>query len=220
MTASLSPPSRQAYHDVHLSEHPGRRVVWQAVADHLRGWIPQGAHVLELGAAYCDWINAVRAARKVAIDIWPDFARHAHDDVEAIVLDVARGLPSLGAGQFDVVLASNVLEHFDADSVSSIVGDVFALLKPGGRFIIIQPNFRLAYRRYFDDYTHRSVFTDTSLANLLRAHGFEIALARSRFLPYSMRAIRAPIPSWLVRAYLRSPIKPLAGQMLIIGQKS
>jgi hypothetical protein len=40
-----------------------------------------------------------------------------------------------------------------------------------------------------------------------------------RFLPYSMRGSRLPIRPWTVRAYLRSPIKPMAGQMLVVASK-
>ena len=74
--------------------------------------------------------------------------------------------------------------------------------------IVIQPNFRYAYRQYFDDYTHRSTFTHVSLANLLRSKGLRMLRVEPRFLPYSMRESRLPVKPWLVRAYLRSPIRP------------
>ena len=51
-------------------------------------------------------------------------------------------LPSLGRAVFDVVLASNVIEHFDPQTAAAIVENIAALLKPGGRVIVIQPNFR------------------------------------------------------------------------------
>jgi SAM-dependent methyltransferase len=207
------------YHRVHLTHDPARAQVWRVIAEHLAPWVPSDAHVLELGAGYCGWINAVRAARKVAVDAWPEFATHAAADVQTLVMDAATGLGSLGASQFDVVLASNFLEHFEADRVESIVADVAALLRPAGRFLIVQPNFRYAFRRYFDDYTHRSIFTDVSLANLLRAHGFSIDAVHPRYLPYSLRGRRLPVPSWIVRAYLRSPVRPWAGQMLIVGRR-
>lgn len=207
------------YHDVHLSEDPARRIVWQVLTDHLAPWVPPDAQVVEIGAGYCDWINGVRAARRVAVDVWPEFVRFAAPGVDATVLDAATALRTLGEQRFDVALASNVLEHFEPDIAASVVGDIAALLRRQGRFIIIQPNFRYAYRRYYDDYTHRAVFTDTSLSNLLRSRGFRIELSVPRFLPYSMRESRWPIRPWLVRAYLRSPIKPMAGQMLIVARK-
>jgi SAM-dependent methyltransferase len=207
------------YHDVHLTPDPARAVVWQAVAEHLARWIPSPSHVLEVGAGYCAWINAVRAARRVAVDLWPAVARHTAPGVEPLVLDASRDLRSLGSGAFDVVLASNVLEHFEPDVAAAVVGDVHELLKQRGRFIVIQPNFRYASSRYFDDYTHRSIFTDVSLPALLRSRGFEIDQVKPRFLPYSMRGSRVPITRGLVRAYLASPIKPLAGQMLVIARR-
>ena len=206
------------YHTAHLPEDPARAVVWKAVAEHLAAWVPADARVLEIGAGYCDWINNVAGTTRVAVDIWPEVVRHAKKGVEALVLDVSRDLPTLGTAAFDVVLASNILEHFEPGVAASVADDIGRLLSPGGRLLVIQPNFRYASRHYFDDYTHRSVFTDVSLPNLLRAHGFAIDRVERRFLPYSMRGTKLPIRPWTVRAYLRSPFKPMAGQMLVIAR--
>jgi SAM-dependent methyltransferase len=207
------------YHTAHLPEDPARAVVWKVIAEHLSAWVPPTARVLEIGAGYCNWINNVVAAGRVAVDIWPDMVRHAGNGVEALILDVSRELPTLGPAAFDVVLASNIFEHFESGVVASVVDNVGRLLKPGGRLIVIQPNFRYAAKHYFDDYTHRSVFTDVSLPNLLRAHGFAIDRVDPKFLPYSMRGTKLPIRPWTVRAYLRSPFRPMAGQMLVIAHR-
>jgi SAM-dependent methyltransferase len=209
----------EAYHTAHFTENPRRTLVWKAIASHLEPLIRSNGAVLEIGAGYCDWINNVQAARRVAVDVWPELPKFVGPGVEPLVMDVGQGLPSLGAGTFDVVLASNLLEHFSADAAASVVGDVAGVLRGGGRFVIIQPNFRHAARQYFDDYTHRSVFTDVSLPALLRSKGFRVDQVKPRFLPYSMREARIPIRPWLVKAYLLSPIKPLAGQMLVVATK-
>ncbi len=211
--------TRAAYHAAHLTPDPARAVVWGAIADHLAPWVPADAHVLEVGAGYCDWINQVRASRRLAVDIWPEVGRFAAAGVTAQVLDASRDLRSIGLGTFDTVLASNVLDHFPPDPAAAVAADIAAVLKPGGRLIVIQPNFRYAYREYFDDYTHRAVFTDVSLAALLRASGFTIEHVQARFAPYTMQRRRIAPRRWLVRAYLRSPIKPGAGQMLVIARK-
>jgi cyclopropane fatty-acyl-phospholipid synthase-like methyltransferase len=207
------------YHAAHLPEHPARALVWKVVAEHLAVWVPREAHVLEIGAGYCDWINNVVAARRVAADMWPETARYAAAGVESRILDVSRELSTFDPSSFDAVLASNILEHFEPAVATTVVDDIARVLKPGGRLIIVQPNFRYAARQYFDDYTHRSVFTDVSLPNLLRAHGFLIDHVQPRFLPYSMRNSRLPIQAWTVRAYLWSPVKPRAGQMLVVARK-
>ena len=212
-------PDSGGYHDVHLPDHPARAGVWRVIAGSLQQWVPTDGDVLEIGAGYCHWINAVSARTRVAVDIWDGVVRTAAAGVDARILDVAHDLRTLPAARFDAVLASNVLEHFEPDVAASVVSDVLALLKPGGRFLIVQPNFRYAYRSYFDDYTHRSVFTDVSLPNLLRTKGFRIELVQPRFLPYSMRNAAGTIPGWLVRAYLASPVKPFAGQMLVVASR-
>jgi SAM-dependent methyltransferase len=219
MTNHDSSSDRTSYHDVHLIEATARATLWQVLVEYLSGYVPPQAHVLELGAGFCYWINGVAAARKVAIDVWPDLPKYAAPDVQSLQHDLALGLPRLAGGPFDVVLASNVLEHFEPDVTARLIAEVFACLRRPGRFIVIQPNFRFAFRSYFDDYTHRSIFTEVSLSNLMRAQGFHIERLQRKFLPYSLRDSRWPIRPWLIRAYLRSPFKPLAGQMLIVGRK-
>ena len=112
MKSTSAPPAAIGYHDVHLPEDPARAMVWAVIADYLRPWVPAGAHVLEIGAGYCCWINSVQAARRVAVDSWADMPRHAAAGVEAVVLDASTGLSRFSDGAFDVVLASNVIEHF------------------------------------------------------------------------------------------------------------
>jgi SAM-dependent methyltransferase len=221
MTTSTTTPStfEQSYHAVHLTQNDARAVLWHVLVEYLAPYVPNDARVLELGAGYCYWINGVRAAFKVAVDLWRDFPNHASPDVQPILHDLSKGLDLFAPQSFDVVLASNLLEHFEPALTERLVGETFRLLRPQGRFIVIQPNFRYAYRRYFDDYTHRAIFTDVSLPNLMRAQGFAIEKVESRFTPYSLRDSRVKIGPTLIRCYLRSPIKPFAGQMLIVGQR-
>jgi len=207
------------YHDVHLREHPAAPHVWKVLAEHLSRWVPPDAHVLEVGAGYCHWINAVRASRRVAVDSWPRIVEFGGPGVETRVLDASRELTTFPPEHFDAILASNVIEHFEPETAARVVGDMHTILKAGGRLVIVQPNFRYAYRSYFDDYTHRSVFTDVSLPALLRTRGFRVALVQPKFLPYSMRGVTRTIPPWLVRAYLASPVKPRAGQMLVVATR-
>lgn len=208
-----------AYHGAHFTEHPAREIVWRVVASHLAPLVPESGAVVELGAAYCHWINNIRAARRVAVDLWTDLPRYAGPGVESAVGDVRALLPRMDADTFDVALASNVLEHLTADDAGTVAKEVWRVLKPGGRFVLVQPNFRYAWRQYFDDYTHRSVFTDVSLPNMLKSKGFVVRRVEPRFLPYSMRDTRVPLTAWMVRAYLLSPLKPMAGQMLVVAEK-
>ena len=88
------------------------------------------------------------------------------------------------------------------------------VLRPGGRVLLLQPNFRLAPRRYFDDYTHRTIFTDQSLRDYLTSRSFSVDRCEPRFLPLTMKS-RLSGGHRLVPLYLRLPLRPLAGQMLL-----
>ena len=87
-------------------------------------------------------------------------------------------------------------------------------LSDRGSLAILQPNWRYAYREYFDDYTHVSVYSHVSLADFLRAHGWEVLEVRARFLPLTVKS-RLPVIPALIGLYLKSPFKPLGKQMLI-----
>lgn len=207
-----------SYHDVHLSEDPHRRAVWGEIASYLSRFIAPTASVLELGAGYCDWINQVQAQERTATDLWDGIIRHAQPGIQCLVGDVKSVLAALGPKRFDVVLASNFFEHFSHEELGRLLEQVKDRLPEGGLLVAIQPNFTYAYRHYFDDYTHRAVFTSVSFQAFLQSKGFLVAHAEARFLPLTMKS-RLPKWRWLVRAYLRSPIRPLAGQMLIVARK-
>ena len=121
-------------------------------------------------------------------------------------------------GRFDVVFASNLVEHLDRDAADRLVDESHRVLAPGGRLILLQPNFRLAPGRYFDDYTHVSIWTDQSLGDFLRSRGWVVEAVFPRFLPLTLKSRGAGL-TFLVPWYLRSPVKPMAGQMLLVARR-
>jgi SAM-dependent methyltransferase len=206
------------YHKVHLTPDVSRQIVWDAIVNYLTPHLPPAPDVLELAAAYCHFINTVKAKRKVAIDAWDEFPNYAHPDVECVVHDLRLPVPRDFREQFDVVLASNLLEHLMHDEDERLIEQAYSWLRPNGVLLVIQPNFYTAYRHYFDDYTHRTVWTHVSLAALMRSKGFDIVRIEPRFTPYSLKN-RLPKWRWLITLYLSLPIRPFAGQMLLIGKK-
>ena len=192
-------------------------MVWKCICEWLQPEIASDAAVVEFGAGYCDFINNIKAGRKLAVDMSTAVHESAAPDVEAHVgscIDCA----FLPDAAMDVVFASNLLEHLTVPDGTAALHEAWRILKRGGKLIIIQPNFRYCYRDYFDDYTHVAVYTDASLPDLIKASGFAISRLEPRFMPFSMKG-RMPVAPWLIRLYLRSPIRPLAGQMLIVAKK-
>ncbi|QQV76934.1 class I SAM-dependent methyltransferase [Sphingomonas aliaeris] len=205
------------YHGSRLEMDARRGGVWSALWRYFfRNRIAANACVLDLGAGYGDFINTVVARRRIAVDTWPGLVQQVDAGVEAIVGPVD-DLGAIGDGAVDYAFASNLFEHLPQDVFVAALAEIRRTLAPGGTLTILQPNYRYAYREYFDDYTHVAVYSHVSLADLLRAHGWNILEVRPRFLPLT---VKSRLPTWpvLIAAYLWSPIKPMGKQMLVVAQ--
>jgi SAM-dependent methyltransferase len=194
----------------------GRAGTWRVVCRYLERFVPADARLLDLGAGYCSFVNQVRAAERHALDAHAGFVAFADAGVRTHV-GSCTDLSAFAARSLDVVFASNLFEHLTGVELDATLREVRRVLAPGGRLLLVQPNFRYCVRAYFDDYTHRTVFTHVSLADLVRAHGFAVEHVEPRFLPLSFKS-RLPTWPWLVRLYLALPWRPLAGQMLVVGR--
>jgi len=179
------------------------RGVWRVlVRDFFQPRIRPEATVVDLGAGACLFINEVRAARRIALDANPDVVRRAAPGVEAVIVrDLSLDeLPDASVGHF---FLSHFLEHLTGPhAVLELLEAIFRKLEPGGTLLILQPNFRLEPRRYFDFVDHRVILTDASVVEALEVVGFELREVRARFLPFTSKS-RLPKWPWLVALYLR-----------------
>ncbi len=202
------------YHESRLAADPRRAVVWQALwRYYFRKLIPADACVLDLGCGYGDFINSVAARRRIALDVWPEFPKHLVAGVEPVVAPV-NDLSGIEHDSIDFAFASNLFEHIPQADFASVLAQLKTKLSARGELTILQPNYRYAYREYFDDYTHVSVYSHISLCDFLIANGYEIIEARPRFLPLTVKS-RLPVWPPLIGLYLNSPVKPLGKQMLV-----
>lgn len=205
------------YHGSRLAQDPRRAAVWRALWHyHFRHRIGADDCVLDLGAGYGDFINSVVARRRIAVDQWPGLADHVAPGVEPVV-GSATDLSAVADGCVDYAFASNLVEHLPQADFLAMLAAVRRVLRPTGTLTLLQPNYRYAYREYFDDYTHVAVYSHISLADLLGAHGWDVIETRPRFLPLT---VKSRLPAWgpLIGAYLASPVKPMGKQMLIVAR--
>lgn len=211
-----------SYYKSRYTFDPRRAVVWKEIVKFLQKFIPRDGAVIDLGAGYCDFINNISARIKYAVDISPELNKFANDNVVKINKE-GWNFDGVSNLSIDAIHASNFLEHFTDEDLEKIMKEIDRVLKFKGRLILIQPNYRLSAKNYFDDPTHKKIFSDSSLESFLLSHGFKNLLKMARFLPFSMRSNSSLIPNFLlpfiVWAYIHSPIKPFAGQMLFVVEK-
>ena len=118
-------------------------------------------------------VEMVAAAAAVARE------RHGLDVRTGTLVDA--GIPP---GSLDVVTGTHLLEHM-VDTVE-FLGQVRALLRPGGRVFVEVPNWRHPLRvrergewRHLHPYEHVTHFTAPTLRAALRRGGFRVELLRS-----------------------------------------
>jgi len=62
--------------------------------------------------------------------------------------------------------------------------EAFRVLKPGGLFLSLVPDWESNYKIYFDDYTHKTPFTIISLRDIYLLFGFDsVNVIKFRQLP-------------------------------------
>jgi SAM-dependent methyltransferase len=205
----------QTYHRVRFTYDPRRARVWGAACRYLQHFVNEQEGLLELGAGYGEFSRFIRAKRKWALDQNKDLVSHWAPEVQPLIQSALDPLP-METASIGTVFASNFFEHFTLPEAETILREARRILRPGGRLIAVQPNFRLQPRRYFDDYTHKTIFTDEGFCDFLRACGWRIVHREPRFLPFTLKS-KLPSFGWLVSLYLALPYRPLAGQFLVVA---
>ena len=107
-------------------------------------------------------------------------------DMDIEICDVENdGLP-YADNSFDVIFTKSFLEHFYYPE--RFIKEALRVLKPGGLMLNLVPDWEANYRKYFDDYTHRTPFTSVSLRDIQLIHGFEtVDVVKFRQLPIIWR---------------------------------
>lgn len=207
----------RAYHRVRFVRDGRRPKVWRPLCAYLQRWVDAEKPLLELGAGYGEFSRFIQARQKTAIDTNEELVGNWAPEVRALIQSATTPWP-VDDDSLGTVFASNFFEHLSMEDGHRVLDQSRRKLMRGGRLVAVQPNFRLEPRRYFDDYTHRQIYTDQSFSDLIEASGFSVIHRENRFMPFTMKG-RIPVAEWLVRSYLASPFRPFAGQFLIVAER-
>jgi SAM-dependent methyltransferase len=199
------------------AELEAKRLLWEALC---RGFFDRYIHpddtVVDLAAGSCEFSNACRARRKIAVDLNPDTARYAVD--AEVVLAPSDDMAAIGTHTVDTVFTSNFFEHLpDKRALVRTLQECHRVLRPGGRLLVLMPNLRYVRERYWDYFDHHLPLTHVSLVEGLRMTGFEPEEVIPRFLPYTVKDSPVRVRPGLVRAYLRlRPAWRLLGRQMFV----
>lgn len=210
--------SRLYQHRFSEADAHRKDAIWRAITAHLQRYVDKRQPVLDVGCDRGNFIRNIRAHEKWATDLRDVSASLGRGIkfVQCDGLDIAETLPS---EYFGTVFMSNYLEHLaTSDAVLSQLAAAFAVTRPGGRVVVLQPNIRLVREAYWDFLDHRVAMTHKNLREACETVGYRSEHMVVRFLPYTTKS-RLPQSELLVSAYLRiAPARWLLGkQTLYVG---
>lgn len=110
-------------------------------------------------------------------------------------------------GRFDVVFSKSVIEHFERPG--RFLAECRRVLRPGGRLIVLTPDWQTQMPIFYDDITHCRPFTVEAMHDALRMHGFaEVGAELFYQLPVVWRWPALKAVSWLLRRVVPVTAKP------------
>jgi SAM-dependent methyltransferase len=132
---------------------------------------------------------------------------HSEGVTSACFVRADAALLPIPAATTDVVLAADLIEHLDDDTLARVLDEAHRILRPGGTLVIYTPAGSHLFERMKDagfllkqDPSHIGVRTPDALATAVRMHGFE--RLHVRFQPSHV-----PVMNVLERAF--APRVPL-----------
>ena len=216
---SESEDLRTLYANRFSKEGEQRQDMWGVLcSEFFQKWVPADSVVVDVAAGHCEFINNIRASRRIAVDLNPDVAVRAAEGVETYICR-SDDIDALEDDSVDRVFISNFFEHVSREVILSTLAEVRRLLKPGGRLLVLQPNVRYCAKDYWMFFDHITPVDDRALVEAMEANGYRVETCLPRFLPYTTKS-RLPAGPGLVRLYLKVPLawRVLGAQAFVVAE--
>lgn len=154
--------------------------------------IPPGATLLDVGCGRGEFLKGFIACGLdgSGVDRSPA-AKRLLTEADIRVSDATDGSLPFEDDSFAVVYSKSVIEHFYYPE--ALVAEMWRILKPGGLLITMTPDWDTNYRMFYEDYTHRTPFTVSSLTDIQVIQGFsDVHVEKFRQLPSLWNRRRGP----------------------------
>jgi ubiquinone/menaquinone biosynthesis C-methylase UbiE len=142
-----------------------------------------GMKMLEPGCGRGEFLNNFKdlGLDVFGVDISSEAVR-LNQDLDIKLCDVDRERLPFDDNIFDVILSKSFIEHLNYPE--KYFEEAYRVLKPNGILISLVPDWESNYKIYFDDFTHRSPFSNISLAYAYKMYDFkEVEVFKFRQLP-------------------------------------
>ncbi len=150
-----------------LTSYPEQLVGYLIHRYHIRG-----GRILDSGSGRADF---ARAFAKAGLHAWAIDGSSYKEEYEKGVhyignFDLETGTLPFDDDYFDTVFSKSVLEH--VHKPEKYLSEILRVLKPGGLFIAMVPDWHTQMYIYYDDFSHVQPYTRKGVEDTLRVLGF------------------------------------------------
>ena len=145
--------------------------------------LKKGMKMLEPGCGRGEFLNNFKkmGLDAVGVDISPEAANFTNG-LDIKICDVENEKLPFNDNTFDVIYSKSFIEHLYYPE--RYLEEAFRVLKSGGILITLVPDWESNYKKYFDDFTHRTPFTNIALKDAYEMYGFlDVNIFKFRQLP-------------------------------------
>lgn len=126
--------------------------------------------VLDFGCGPGFWMEMLREMNSdpIGVDISLDHIKICKRKGFTSYVGGVNYLSKFSSSSFDAILCSFVIEHLTREDIDAMLNHFHRILRPNGILVINTDNWHSAYKKFYDDYTHKTPFTGISLKELDR----------------------------------------------------
>jgi len=195
----------------------------------------QGLKVGEVGfgnGAFAAWVRQ-RGGQWVGREVNPELRQRAATAGFQVVGEGEPFSSCFGAGQLDLLVAFDVLEHLDLDAIRAFLLEVKEALRPGGTFLFRVPSGDSPFSGVFfrGDCTHRTLLGSNAVRQLALEAGLEVRQIRPPVQPFSgleplrllrravVRSVQVVVFGFIRSLLMAQPSAVVSPNMLVVLRK-
>lgn len=149
------------------TDYPFQMVSYLFTRFHLQ----KGQKLLEIGCGRGEFLDAFQQLGMNCYGV--DLSDHGFcqlSNIQVAKVDISQDALPFENSSFDIVYHKSLIEHLY--SPDHLMKETCRVLKPGGRVIILTPDWVSQMKVFYEDYTHSRPYTVTALSDLLKVFEF------------------------------------------------
>ena len=128
--------------------------------------IKKCSRILDVGCGNKNFLDAFKDTGMEAIGV--DLFNNGDESILEVNFEIDKS--PFPDNSFDICFSKSIVEHLNNPDL--YISEIYRVLKPNGRLILMVPEYDSCQYLYWDDYTHKQPYRLNSVRDLLLIHKF------------------------------------------------